>query len=265
MSLPWFRMYSEAVDDEKLRLLAFEDRWHFVALLCCKAKGILDEQTDAEILRRKVAVKLGLDLRTLEEVARRLDEVDLINQDTFQPLAWDLRQFVSDADPTRNERQKRYREKKRVTNALRNGRVTRVDSDTDTDTERKQPSAADATPPASQEGSKQSKAITFATFVARRKSANEKLIAEDDPIFGWAESAGIPEDWLRLAWMEFSARYKGNAKRYVDWPATFRNAVRNNWFKFWRISEHGLALTTEGEMARRAAEDAARKDRQEAA
>jgi hypothetical protein len=51
--LTWFRMYSEAVDDEKLRLLAFEDRWHFVAILCCKAKRILDG--DNELTRRKIA------------------------------------------------------------------------------------------------------------------------------------------------------------------------------------------------------------------
>lgn len=43
MSNPWLRLYTEAVDDEKLRLLAFEDRWHFIAILCCKGKGIIDE------------------------------------------------------------------------------------------------------------------------------------------------------------------------------------------------------------------------------
>ena len=58
-SLPWFRMYSEAVDDFKLRLLAFEDRWHFVALLCCKCQGLLD-QGNEQMVRRAVAVKLGL-------------------------------------------------------------------------------------------------------------------------------------------------------------------------------------------------------------
>ena len=76
MSNPWFRLYSEAVDDEKLRLLAFEDRWHFIALMCCKNSGILDDQSP--LMRRKVAVKLGLDLRELDEVARRLSEVGLI-------------------------------------------------------------------------------------------------------------------------------------------------------------------------------------------
>ncbi|EXU79084.1 hypothetical protein AX13_08315 [Comamonas aquatica DA1877] len=40
--LPWFRVYTRMVDDDKLKLLAFEDRWHFVALLCLKGEGLLD-------------------------------------------------------------------------------------------------------------------------------------------------------------------------------------------------------------------------------
>ena len=109
MNLAWFRLYAEAVDDDKLRLLAFEDRWHFVALLCCKAQGILDSHGD--LVRRKVCVKLGLDMRELDEVARRLSEVELIDQHTLEPLAWSRRQFVSDRDSTAAERQRRRRQK----------------------------------------------------------------------------------------------------------------------------------------------------------
>lgn len=120
---------------------------------------------------------------------------------------------------------------------------------------RQESGRAGATPPSSPVGEKMKKepTITFDTFVERRKAAGKKLIDGDDSIFDWAEKAGIPEEWLRLAWVEFSARYRGNAKRYSDWPATFRNAVRNNWFRFWRLADSGqYVLTTEGEMARRA-------------
>lgn len=143
-------------------------------------------------------------------------------------------------------------EKDARTSCHEQSRSVTLDKEEDTDTEESEPRAASATPLAPQAESKSVRAITFDTFVARKKASSEKLIAEDDPIFEWAESAGIPDDWLRLAWVEFSARYKGNAKRYSDWPATFRNAVRNNWFKFWRVGEQGYVLTTEGEMARRA-------------
>lgn len=107
-NMPWFRAYTEMVDDEKLRLLAFEDRWHYVALLCLKGQGVLDNADP--LMLRKVAVKLGVDLRTLEDVARRLAEVGLIDQATLEPLGWDKRQMKSDSSA---ERVARYRAKKR--------------------------------------------------------------------------------------------------------------------------------------------------------
>lgn len=76
VKLPWFRMYAEAVDDEKLRLLAFEDRWHFVALLCCQSKGLIDE-TD-RLWHRKVAVKLEISADELSALLGRLHEVGLV-------------------------------------------------------------------------------------------------------------------------------------------------------------------------------------------
>ena len=120
------------------------------------------------------------------------------------------------------------------------------------------------TPPPVKDRQKNS-LITFDTFVERKKEAGQKLISEDDPIFDWAEGAGIPDEWLQLAWSEFSNRYRGDAKRYADWPKTFRNAVRGNWFEFWRVgADNVLVLTTKGELARRAAE-ASRRARQEVA
>lgn len=131
--MPWFRMYSEAVDDEKLRLIAFEDRWHFVAILCCKCAGVLD--SDDPLLRRKIAVKLGLGIRELDEVARRLSEVGLIDFETMQPLNWDERQFQSDSS---TDRVKAYRERmKREGNVSVTAQETETETDTETDTEKK--------------------------------------------------------------------------------------------------------------------------------
>ena len=112
----WFRMYADAVDDEKLRLLAFEDRWHFVAILCLKANGTLD--SDAPFLERRIAVKLGVQLRELDEIKRRLEEVGLIDN-RWQPIAWDKRQFQSDHNGA--ERVRRWRERQKQ---LANGDVT---------------------------------------------------------------------------------------------------------------------------------------------
>lgn len=81
--MPWFRAYTEMVDDEKLRLLAFEDRWHFVALLCLKGQGLIDE--GGPLLMRKVAVKLGLSVVELGDVVSRLAAVELVDKETLQP------------------------------------------------------------------------------------------------------------------------------------------------------------------------------------
>lgn len=90
-------------------------------------------------------------------------------------------------------------------------------------------------------------------------------IPGDDPIFEWATKAGIPDDFVDLAWRWFEDRYAGDAKRYLDWRAVFRNAVRGNWGKvWWTPPGGGYALTTIGEQYRRvrdteASEQAARE------
>lgn len=130
MSMPWFRLYSRMIDDDRLRLLAFEDRWHFVALCCLKNDGLLDE-LDTDMRLRRIAVRLGVQLRELDEISRRLKEVGLIDE-TMSPVAWDKLQFRSDNS---TERVKKYREKQQRNKVKRCGNVTVTGQDTDTDTE----------------------------------------------------------------------------------------------------------------------------------
>lgn len=136
-TLPWFRLYSESVDNPKLKLLAYEDRWHFIAILCCKCQGVIG-RGDGDMTRRMVAVKLGLDLRELDEVARRLSEVGLIDPETFEPLAWDERQYKSD-NSTERVREYRKRQQKQQSNKVKrdcNVSETAQETDTETDTEK---------------------------------------------------------------------------------------------------------------------------------
>jgi hypothetical protein len=123
------------IDDDRLRLLAFEDRWHFVALCCLKSEGLLDEANEA-LRDRRIAVKMGLQLRDLEEVKRRLFEVGLIDEN-MSPKAWDQLQYKSD---TSSDRVKKYRAKSKASKAKRscNVSVTPPDTDTDTDTDTEQ-------------------------------------------------------------------------------------------------------------------------------
>lgn len=193
-------MYGEAVDDEKLRLLAFEDRWHFVAILCCKAQGIIDEA--GPLLNRKVAVKLGLDLQTLDEVLRRLAEVGLIDRDTLQPTAWDHRQYKSDSS---KERTREYRERKKLeTERHRDVTVTLQETDTDTDTD------------------------TKTDLKSRARKRSTRLTAD------WV----LPTTWMLWAQKErpdldveavsdqFRDYWVGTGKAMADWEATWRNWVR---------------------------------------
>ena len=131
--LPWFRLYTDAVDNVKLRMLAFEDRWHYVAICCLKRSGLLDKH-DQQNYTRMIAIKLGLQLSDLDEVKRRLMEVDLIDE-SFSPIGWSDRQFESDSS---TERVRQYRARRNVTETKRpcNGTVTVQDTDTDTDTDK---------------------------------------------------------------------------------------------------------------------------------
>ena len=106
--MQWFRLYSRIIDDEKLRLLAFEDRWHFVALCCLKSDGLLDEP-DTDLRTRRIAVKLGVQVRELDEISRRLREVELIDEG-MNPLAWDELQYKSDKS---TDRVKAFRERQK--------------------------------------------------------------------------------------------------------------------------------------------------------
>jgi hypothetical protein len=148
----WFRVYNSMVDNEKLRLLAFEDRWHFVAILCLTSEGLMD-QPASDLRDRKIAVKLGLTVRECEEVKRRLSEVELVDQD-FRPFNWDSKQFKSDSssDRTREYRARKAAEKespskrtptkrhsdKVETSQERHSDALDTDTDTDTDTDKEQ-------------------------------------------------------------------------------------------------------------------------------
>lgn len=141
-ALQWFRLYHRIIDDEKIRLLAFEDRWHFVALCCLKADGLLDE-ADSQVKWRKIAVKMGVQARELDEIRRRLAEVDLVDEDMV-PTAWDDLQYRSD---TSTDRVKRFREKQKKNKDETPRNVSVTPQEAETDTEATLSSVASAPPP----------------------------------------------------------------------------------------------------------------------
>lgn len=245
--LPWFRVYTRMVDDDKLKLLAFEDRWHFVALLCLKGEGLLDKGDAPGLLMRKVAVKLGLDVRSLEEVARRLAEVGLIDQATMQPVKWEGLQMRSDADTTAADRKKRQRERAKEakaasSNGLDGGHedgtdvsrvtgtdVTRTDIDTDIDTDTTvektevelEPVGGPAVPPTRPSATaetQKAKRLT-ADWVLPKKWGDWAL--SDRPELTVCE-VRKQADMFRDHWVAKS----GKDATKLDWEATWRNWIR---------------------------------------
>ena len=135
--MQWFRLYSRMIDDDKLRLLAFEDRWHFVALCCLKSEGLLDEPAD-DLRARRIAVKLGVQLRELDEIERRLREVGLVDE-TLSPVAWDELQFRSDNSTDRVKAFRKRQKKQHVDTVKRFSNVSETAQETDTETELESP------------------------------------------------------------------------------------------------------------------------------
>lgn len=100
--------------------------------------------------------------------------------------------------------------------------------------------------------------VSLKTWLEAMKAKGEKPVPEDDQVFAYAESVGIPTEFLRLAWLEFRHRYtQPEAKRYSDWRIVFRKAVRGNWLKLWWMdtTSQEYALTTVGQQAQRAHEE----------
>jgi phage replication O-like protein O len=94
---------------------------------------------------------------------------------------------------------------------------------------------------------KTSRAIALATFLSRCKDENRKPVPEDDPVFSYADSVGIPIEFIRLAWVEFKRKYtEKGAKRYINWNQHFQNAVRENWYRIWFEKGGTWELTTRG-------------------
>lgn len=88
--------------------------------------------------------------------------------------------------------------------------------------------------------------ISLDDWLLSCKQSGEVAIPADDSIFEYAEKQQIPNEYIRFAWLEFKRKYIDNGKKQKDWRATFRNAVRENWYGLWFHKDGQYALTTRG-------------------
>lgn len=134
VKMPWFRMYTDFLNDPKMIALAFEDQRHFIGILALKSDGALEADVEESLMDRIVAQRLWIDHGIIRDVKKRLVAAGLINAN-WQPLAWDKRQFKSDSS---KDRVAKFRASKKDGNGdvtLPKRKSNAVDTDTDTDTE----------------------------------------------------------------------------------------------------------------------------------
>ena len=106
--MKWFKLYPEIANHPRLRILAFEDRWHYISLMCAKADGTLD-QDNPKLRDQMLSVHLGLTPVEMAQVKERLMDVELIADD-WDIINWDDKQS-SDATGAARKRRQRAREK----------------------------------------------------------------------------------------------------------------------------------------------------------
>lgn len=137
MANTWFRLYNDIVHDPKIKLLAFEDRWHYVSLLCLKSSGELDKDYSEELRNRIIVAHFGLAQSEVDGLFVRLRNCALIDAQ-WNPVGWNNRQFISDAQDYKANKQKAYRDRQKKNAHNENcalPTVTAPDTETETDTD----------------------------------------------------------------------------------------------------------------------------------
>ena len=163
---------------------------------------------------------------------------------------------------------RRAQDKNRKNVARKSGNLSAPEADEKRTREEKRreekeedPAPADAdAPPADPKPKRPKRAeVTLTAFSEQCREAGQEVIPGDDPVFTYAETVGLPTEYVALAWAWFKGRYGSGGdsagKRYADWRAAFRNAVKGNWPKYWAVAPTGeVYLTATGKLAQREAQ-----------
>lgn len=89
--------------------------------------------------------------------------------------------------------------------------------------------------------------VSFAAWMAKVKADGVKPIPEDHAVFTYSQKINLPEDFLRLCWIEFRNEHmERNDKTQKDWAATFHVYVRKNYYRLWFKKDGQWQLTTAG-------------------
>lgn len=99
---------------------------------------------------------------------------------------------------------------------------------------------------------KKSPEVDINTFIEQCDESGEDPVPITDPVFKNAEKLNLPPEFLAICWRRFVEKNSESKKKYIDWRAAFRNAVNDNWYKLWWLSDDGsYQLTTAGKQAQK--------------
>ena len=206
-------MYAEFAHDPKVQMMPEVMQRRYVMLMCMRCSNAL-----VTLQADEIAFHLRIDAAQLEETKALFVAKGFINE-AWELLNWEKRQFSSDTSAQRVAKHRAA--KKAAEEAARNGHVTlqqqksnALDTDTDTDTDTEEKSRAKA------------------TSKAEAKAAASRLPADwsasaDDIEFCKAERPDLVPAQTEQRFRDYWIAQPGVKGRKTDWPATWRNWVRN--------------------------------------
>lgn len=270
-TIEWFRLWHDMPNDPKWRTIARASGQPIHLVLSVALHLMVDASRNVTrghvaVTAEDVASALDVTNEDVEAIfaamqGRVLDGDRLSGWEKRQPKREDVGNPETGAKSSAERKRAQREREKAARGSFANGDVTQSHEMSRTDTDTEKSKEEPPIPPDGGRGPEETgagkparrAAIALKTFLANCREAGEKPIAEDDPVFDYAEKTGIPIDVLRLHWLEFKARYSiPDAKRYKDWRTVYRKSVRGNWFRLWFLRADGsCGLTTQGEQARR--------------
>lgn len=196
--------------------------------------------------------------RTKDHEGRRIEEIDggwlLLNHGKYRAARNAEERRVYKADWMRQKREAERTAKSTVDKSGQNGPgCTEAEAEAEA---RNPPKAPPSGGQSSGEGRTRKRAgepkTRLKTWLASL-GPDEKAIPPGDPIFEYADQAGIPREYLALAWSVFRTEFLEKDKLYADWRAVFRNYVRKGYLRLWTpAAAGGYDLTPLGVQSMRA-------------
>lgn len=253
--MKWFKHDADANMDAKLQevlldygLEGYGLYWYCIEMITSKVSKdnlTFELEHDARIIARNT----GSTVQRVEEMMRRFVALGLFSEDNGTIKCLKLLKRL-DTSMTNSPQMREMIAKARS----RHDDVMTLPDDVmleeNRTEEKKNSNNGDSTEsPKPVKPAKSKNAVQFKNWLTGIREAGEKAIPDDDPIIAYADDAGLPQEYLSLAWHEFKARYTDNQKRYKDWRSVFRRSVREKWFNFWWVNNGQYELTSLGQQA----------------